>query len=293
MTTSTIARPAIAAPRPPSARLRLGPALRLPDRARHRRHHDRSRRLHLDRRRSAPPPRSTPIRPGGPSPWLLAELRAPCSAPPTFWTQVRQQHDHRVRDDGRRRASSGCWRRSSIARYEFQRPRRALLDVHGRAAVPDHGRDPAALPDAARTSGCSAPSPGVFIPQIAFQLPVTIIILVPFLRAIPVELEDAASIDGTSRFGFFWRIVLPLSGPGLVTVGVLAFVASWNAYLLPLLHARRPVDADPAARRAAVLDAVLAGHRAGAGVHDARHASRDHLLHDRPAQHRGRPHRAP
>lgn len=76
---------------------------------------------------------------------------------------------------------------------------------------------------------------GVIIPQIAFQLPVTIIILVPFLRAIPVELEDAASIDGTSRFGFFWRIVLPLSGPGLVTVGVLAFVASWNAYLLPLL----------------------------------------------------------
>lgn len=76
---------------------------------------------------------------------------------------------------------------------------------------------------------------GVIIPQIAFQLPVTIIILVPFLRAIPVELEDAASIDGTSRFGFFWRIMLPLSGPGLVTVGVLAFVASWNAYLLPLL----------------------------------------------------------
>jgi raffinose/stachyose/melibiose transport system permease protein len=76
---------------------------------------------------------------------------------------------------------------------------------------------------------------GVIIPQVAFALPVTIIILVPFLRAIPAELEDAASIDGTSRFGFFWRIVLPLSGPGLVTVGVLSFVGSWNAYLLPLL----------------------------------------------------------
>jgi raffinose/stachyose/melibiose transport system permease protein len=75
----------------------------------------------------------------------------------------------------------------------------------------------------------------VIIPQIAFALPVTVIILVPFLRAIPGELEDAAYIDGTSRFGFFWRIMLPLSGPGLVTVGVLAFVASWNAYLLPLL----------------------------------------------------------
>ncbi len=76
---------------------------------------------------------------------------------------------------------------------------------------------------------------GVIIPQIAFALPTTIIILVPFLRAIPVELEDAATIDGAGRFGFFWRIVLPLAGPGLVTVGVLSFVASWNAYLLPLL----------------------------------------------------------
>jgi len=76
---------------------------------------------------------------------------------------------------------------------------------------------------------------GVMIPQVAFALPMTIVILVPFLRAIPVELEDAAAIDGTSRIGFFWRIMLPLSGPGLVTVGVLAFVGSWNAYLLPLL----------------------------------------------------------
>ena len=75
---------------------------------------------------------------------------------------------------------------------------------------------------------------GVIIPQVAFALPTTIIILVPFLRAIPQELEDAAMIDGTSRIGFFWRILLPLSKPGLVTVGVLAFVGSWNAYLLPL-----------------------------------------------------------
>lgn len=76
---------------------------------------------------------------------------------------------------------------------------------------------------------------GVIIPQIAFALPTTVIILVPFLRAIPHELEEAAAIDGTGRLGFFWRIVLPLSAPGLVTVGVLAFVNSWNAYLLPLL----------------------------------------------------------
>ena len=84
---------------------------------------------------------------------------------------------------------------------------------------------------------------GVAIPQIAFALPTTIIILVPFLRAIPGELEDASRIDGASRLGFFWRILLPLSGPGLVTVGVLAFVQSWNAYLLPLLILGSPKTA--------------------------------------------------
>lgn len=76
---------------------------------------------------------------------------------------------------------------------------------------------------------------GVALPQAAFQLPMTVVILRPFLMALPQELEEASMLDGTSRIGFFWRILLPLSGPGMVTVGVLAFVASWNSYLLPLL----------------------------------------------------------
>jgi len=81
---------------------------------------------------------------------------------------------------------------------------------------------------------------GVALPQAAFALPMTIVILRPFLRALPGELEDAAAVDGCSRLGFMWRIAVPLSGPGLVTVGVLAFVASWNAYLLPLLVLTHP-----------------------------------------------------
>jgi raffinose/stachyose/melibiose transport system permease protein len=76
---------------------------------------------------------------------------------------------------------------------------------------------------------------GVAIPEAAFSLPVTIVILRPFMHAIPGELEDAAVLDGASRLGFFWRILLPLSAPALTTVAVLAFVTSWNAYLLPLL----------------------------------------------------------
>jgi raffinose/stachyose/melibiose transport system permease protein len=76
---------------------------------------------------------------------------------------------------------------------------------------------------------------GVALPQAAFALPITVVILRPFLMAMPRELEEAALMDGASRIAIFWRIALPLSVPGLVTVGVLAFVASWSAYLLPLL----------------------------------------------------------
>lgn len=76
---------------------------------------------------------------------------------------------------------------------------------------------------------------GVIIPQVAFGLPITILILRGFFRNVPAELEDAASIDGCSPIGFFWRVLLPISRPALATVGVLAIVGSWNAFFLPLI----------------------------------------------------------
>ncbi len=85
-----------------------------------------------------------------------------------------------------------------------------------------------------RNLGLMNTLPGVILPQIAFALPTTIIILVPFLRAIPDEIQEAAYIDGCGRLSFFWRMVLPLAVPGVITVGILAFIGSWNGYLLPL-----------------------------------------------------------
>ena len=76
---------------------------------------------------------------------------------------------------------------------------------------------------------------GVALPQAAFGLPLTIIILRPFFKSIPVELEDAAKIDGCSTFGFFWRVLLPLARPALATVTVLSIVGTWNAFMLPLI----------------------------------------------------------
>ncbi|MDW5324238.1 carbohydrate ABC transporter permease [Plantactinospora sp. KLBMP9567] len=90
-----------------------------------------------------------------------------------------------------------------------------------------------------RTLGLMNTLPGVILPQIGFAIPMTIIILVPFVRAIPDEIQEAASIDGCSRLGFFWRMVLPLSRPGVITVAILTFIASWNSYLLPLFILNR------------------------------------------------------
>jgi raffinose/stachyose/melibiose transport system permease protein len=86
-----------------------------------------------------------------------------------------------------------------------------------------------------RSLGLSGNLLGVALPQAAFALPLTIVILRPFFRSIPVELEDAARIDGCSSFGFFWRVLLPLARPALATVSVLAIVTTWNAFLLPLI----------------------------------------------------------
>ncbi|MFF3336458.1 carbohydrate ABC transporter permease [Streptomyces sp. NPDC002888] len=81
---------------------------------------------------------------------------------------------------------------------------------------------------------------GVILPQAAFGLPMTIVILRGFFREIPAELEEAATLDGCGPFGFFWRILLPMARPALGTVSVLAVVGSWNNFLLPLLVFNEP-----------------------------------------------------
>jgi len=76
---------------------------------------------------------------------------------------------------------------------------------------------------------------GVILPQAAFGMPMTIIILRTFFRSIPREVEEAATLDGCSAFGFFWRILLPMARPAIATVTVIAIVTSWNNFFLPLV----------------------------------------------------------
>lgn len=62
-----------------------------------------------------------------------------------------------------------------------------------------------------------------------------VFLLTQFFKAVPKELEEAAIIDGCSRMDFFWRILLPLTTPGLATVAIFSFVGSWNNFFWPLI----------------------------------------------------------
>ncbi len=72
------------------------------------------------------------------------------------------------------------------------------------------------------------------LPYTVLSLPVCTLVLVSFFQSIPVDLENAAMIDGCSRVGALFRIVVPLSAPGVFTAGLLAFVNSWDEFLLAL-----------------------------------------------------------
>src|SRR3954454_19176656 len=76
---------------------------------------------------------------------------------------------------------------------------------------------------------------GVVLPQVAFGLAMSILLLRRFFKDLPDELLEAAVVDGCSYIGFFRHITLPLSRSIIATVGTIAFVQSWNAYLLPLV----------------------------------------------------------
>jgi raffinose/stachyose/melibiose transport system permease protein len=75
----------------------------------------------------------------------------------------------------------------------------------------------------------------VILVQTTFGISMNTLILRGFFQSIPMELQDAASIDGCSTFGFFWYILLPLARPALAAVGALTMIVSWNDLLTPLV----------------------------------------------------------
>lgn len=74
----------------------------------------------------------------------------------------------------------------------------------------------------------------LILTYMTFSLPFTIWVLSNFFKSLPLELEQAAYVDGATPFQTFYMILLPLTAPGLVTTGLLAFIAAWNEFLYAL-----------------------------------------------------------
>ncbi len=77
--------------------------------------------------------------------------------------------------------------------------------------------------------------PGLILVYTAYSLPFSVFFLTGFFKTLPSELHEAAIIDGANQFQVFFRVMLPLAQPGLLSIGIFNFLGMWNQYLLPLV----------------------------------------------------------
>jgi multiple sugar transport system permease protein len=85
-----------------------------------------------------------------------------------------------------------------------------------------------------RSLGLIDTFPGLVLPYLTFAMPLTVWILTGFFRQLPADLEEAAYVDGATRWQTFTRVLLPLAAPGLATAGILTFIYCWNEFLFAL-----------------------------------------------------------
>lgn len=76
---------------------------------------------------------------------------------------------------------------------------------------------------------------GLILAYVTFGLPFALWLLIAYFETIPREIDEAARVDGASHFGVYWRVILPLAAPGLVTTAIFAFLGAWNEFLLALV----------------------------------------------------------
>ncbi len=76
---------------------------------------------------------------------------------------------------------------------------------------------------------------GILLVYVAFGMPFAIFILTGFFKSLPSSLHESALIDGASEFRAFWSIMLPLARPGLITVGIFSFLATWNEFFMAFM----------------------------------------------------------
>lgn len=77
------------------------------------------------------------------------------------------------------------------------------------------------------------------VPGIALGLPFGIFLMRAFFRGLPGEIADAARVDGANEWQVFWQVMLPMAGPGVITLVVFQFMLTWKAFLMPLVFVQR------------------------------------------------------
>ena len=98
-----------------------------------------------------------------------------------------------------------------------------------------------ALPQIQLTGRFGLDNPvGVVLLATMFQLSFSVLLFTAFLRSIPLELEESARVDGATTWQTFWKLIFPLLSPMAATVGIFAFLSSWNDFMMPSLIISQP-----------------------------------------------------
>src|SRR5262249_49397294 len=126
----------------------------------------------------------------------------------------------------------------ALARYEFRGAKAIAIAILSARLVPGATM---IMPYYVlfRWYGLTNTIPGLALAYIGFSLPFACWLLYGFFLEIPSDVEDSARIDGCGDFAVFWRIVLPLTRPGLAATAILVFLGTWNEFLFALVLAGR------------------------------------------------------
>ena len=128
----------------------------------------------------------------------------------------------------------------------------------------------------------------LILPYAVLSLPVCTLVMASFFQDIPPDLEAAAMVDGCSRVGALFHVVIPLSAPGVFTAAILAFVNAWDEFLLALTMMNRVIDAHAVGGHHALPGRVRVPVAAHLGGADHRHRADLHPHRRVPGARRGR-----
>jgi multiple sugar transport system permease protein len=122
----------------------------------------------------------------------------------------------------------------ALVRISFRSNKSILVGIMGTRMIPEISLVIPLFIVASRLSLIDKPAV-LIITYLTFSLPFAIWLMATFFQSIPVELEDAARIDGCSRFQILFKIVVPISSPGLVSTGLFVFLLSWDEFFYALI----------------------------------------------------------